>query len=81
MRFGMSALDIGAWLRDLGLERYEAVFEEGEIDAETHLARLLVGEGERTKAFDLLGPVYEWFGEGFNTVDLVDAKTLLDELA
>ena len=32
-------MDIGAWLRDLGLERYEEAFRESEIDAEI-LAKL-----------------------------------------
>jgi hypothetical protein len=27
-------VDIGAWLRQLGLERYEEAFRENEIDAE-----------------------------------------------
>jgi hypothetical protein len=29
----------------------------------------------------LLTPIYGWFKEGFDTADLKDAKTLLDELA
>jgi len=28
-----------------------------------------------------LKPVYDWFTEGFDTADLIDAKTLLDGLA
>ena len=32
-----------------------------------------------TKARDLLAPIYGWFTEGFDTVDLKDAKALLDE--
>jgi len=28
----------------------------------------------------LLAPVYGWFTEGFDTLDLKQAKTLLDEL-
>ena len=31
-------------------------------------------------AGDLLAPLYAWFTEGFDTPDLQDAKTLLDEL-
>jgi hypothetical protein len=27
-----TAMDLGAWLRSLGLERYEAVFRENEIN-------------------------------------------------
>ncbi len=33
-----------------------------------------------TKTRDLLVPVYDWFTEGFDTADLKEAKTLLDEL-
>ena len=29
---------------------------------------------------DLLTPIYEWFTEGFDTPDLKDARTLLNEL-
>jgi predicted ATPase len=37
--------------------------------------------GKRHEARDLLAPVYGWFTEGFDTLDLKEAKTLLDELA
>ncbi len=30
-------------------------------------------------ARDLLGPVYDWFTEGFDTLDLKEAKALLEE--
>ena len=36
---------------------------------------------EHGAARDLLAPVYGWFTEGFDTLDLQEAKTLLDELA
>ena len=32
------------------------------------------------QARELLAPVYGWFTEGFNTLDLKEAKALLDEL-
>jgi predicted ATPase len=38
-------------------------------------------QGERDEARDLLAPVYGWFTEGFDTLDLKEAKKLLDELA
>jgi class 3 adenylate cyclase/predicted ATPase len=47
----------------------------------TSLARLWADQGKRTKAHDLLAPVYGWFTEGFDTADLQDAKALLDELS
>jgi predicted ATPase len=37
-------------------------------------------QGKRDDARNLLAPVYGWFTEGFDTLDLREAKTLLDEL-
>jgi predicted ATPase len=37
-------------------------------------------QGEREDACELLAPVYGWFTEGFDTLDLKEAKALLDEL-
>jgi predicted ATPase len=44
-------------------------------------ARLWRDQGKRDEARKLLAPVYGWFTEGFDTLDLKEAKTLLDELA
>jgi predicted ATPase len=44
------------------------------------LARLWQSRNKRKDAYDLLTPVYNWFTEGFDTADLIDAKALLDEL-
>jgi predicted ATPase len=52
-----------------------------ELRAATSLARLWGEQGRRTAAHDLLAPVYGWFTEGFETLDLKEAKALLDELA
>ena len=51
-----------------------------ELHAAYDLARLWTGRGERARAADLLGPVYGWFTEGFETADLKEAKALLDAL-
>jgi predicted ATPase len=51
-----------------------------ELRAATSLARLWGEQGRRAEARDLLAAVYGWFTEGFDTADLKDAKTLLDEL-
>lgn len=51
-----------------------------ELRAATSLSRLWAENGERQKGLDLLTPVYGWFTEGFNTPDLREAKTLLDQL-
>ena len=45
------------------------------------MARLRRDQGKRDEARELLAPVHSWFTEGFDTVDLKEAKTLLDELA
>jgi predicted ATPase len=36
--------------------------------------------GQADEAYDLLAPVYGWFTEGFDTLDLKEVKALLDEL-
>ena len=36
--------------------------------------------GSLCRVVDLLAPVYDWFTEGFDTADLKEAKTLLDNL-
>jgi predicted ATPase len=51
-----------------------------ELRAASSLARLWRDQGRRAEACDLLAPVYGWFTEGFDTADLKDARTLLDEL-
>jgi tetratricopeptide (TPR) repeat protein len=51
-----------------------------ELRAATGLARMLRARSDRTAARDLLAPVYNWFKDGFDTADLKEAKTLLDEL-
>jgi predicted ATPase len=51
-----------------------------ELRVATSLARLWHQQGKRQEAHDLLAPVYNWFTEGFDTADLMDAKALLDEL-
>ena len=44
------------------------------------LTRLWRDQGKRAEARDLLAHVYNWFTEGFDTLDLKEAKALLDEL-
>ena len=51
-----------------------------ELRAATSLARLWCAEGRRTEAHDLLAPIFDWFTEGFDTLDLIEAKMLLAEL-
>jgi predicted ATPase len=51
-----------------------------ELRASLSLARLWVDQGDRSRAVALLQPIYDWFTEGFDTVDLVEARALLSEL-
>jgi predicted ATPase len=51
------------------------------LRAAVSLARLWGEGGRRAEARNILAPVYGWFTEGFDTVDLKQAKALLDELA
>ena len=74
-------------------ERAEAYFDRAlavarqqqakswELRAAMSLARLWRDQGKQEEARDLLAPVYGWFTEGFDTLDLKEAKALLDELA
>jgi predicted ATPase len=51
-----------------------------ELRAATSLARLWHQQGKREEAQQVLGDIYGWFTEGFDTADLKDAKALLDAL-
>ena len=52
-----------------------------ELRAATSMAKLWRDQGKRREACDLLAPVYGWFTEGFDTIDLKKAKALLGALA
>jgi predicted ATPase len=52
-----------------------------ELRAAMSLSRLWQQQGKRGQARELLAPIYGWFTEGFDTADLQEAKTLLQELA
>ena len=52
-----------------------------ELRAAMSLARLWQGQGKHAEARELLAPIYDWFTEGFDTVDLREARALLAESA
>src|SRR6516162_3382171 len=52
-----------------------------ELRSATSLGRLWRDQGKVQQARELLGPVYGWFTEGFDTRDLKEAKALLDTVA
>ena len=52
-----------------------------ELRAAMSLARLWSDQGKVQEARELLAPIYGWFTEGFDTLDLKEAKALSAELA
>jgi len=52
-----------------------------ELRAAMSMARLWRDQGKRQQARDLLARTYGWFTQGFDTFDLKEARTLLDDLA
>jgi predicted ATPase len=85
--------EIGLTLSDPNAVKAEAYFERSlaiarqqqakswELRAAMSMARLWRDQGKRDEARELLAPVYGWFTEGFDTLDLKEAKALLGELA
>ena len=51
-----------------------------ELRTATSYAHLLQNRGESAAACELLTPVYEWFDEGLDSVDLLDSRAKLGEL-
>jgi predicted ATPase len=51
-----------------------------ELRSSTTLATLFVSRGQSDTARNLLSPIYEWFTEGAETQDLVEARELLESL-
>jgi predicted ATPase len=52
-----------------------------ELRVAMSMAQLWRDQGKRDEARNLLGPIYGWFTEGFDTLDLKEAKALIDALA
>jgi len=52
-----------------------------ELRATLDLARLWQARGDTDQARERLRPVYDWFTEGLDTTDLIEARTLLEVLA
>jgi predicted ATPase len=52
-----------------------------ELRATVSLARLWQSQGREAVAYENLSEIYNWFTEGFDTKDLREAKSLLDELS
>ena len=70
----------GYFQRALAVARQQQA-KSWELRASMSLARLWRDQGKPQQARELLAPVYGWFSEGFDTLDLKEAKALLEELA
>ncbi len=51
-----------------------------ELRSARNLAQIWQKQGRAEEARDLLKGVYNWFSEGFDSVDLCETKILLEEL-
>jgi predicted ATPase len=67
------------FLQAIGVARNQKA-KSLELRAATSLSRLWAGQGKVREAHALLSGVYNWFTEGFDTADLIDARSLLEEL-
>ena len=65
--------------RALAVARHQQA-KSWELRAAMSMARLWRDQGKPQEARELLAPVHDWFTEGFNTLDLKEAKALLGEL-
>ena len=52
-----------------------------ELKAVISLSRLWKQQGKKEQARQMLAEIYGWFGEGFDTKDLIDAKALIEQLS
>jgi predicted ATPase len=64
--------------RALAVARHQQA-KSWKLRAAMSMARLWRDQGKRQQAHDLLAPVYGWFTEGFDSLDLKQAKALLEE--
>jgi class 3 adenylate cyclase/predicted ATPase len=85
--------EIALWSSEPDATKAEAFFDRAlavarqqrakswELRAAMSMGRLWRDQGKRKQAHALLAPVYGWFTEGFDTLDLKEAKALLDALS
>jgi class 3 adenylate cyclase/predicted ATPase len=69
------------WFRDAIEIAHKQQAKSFELRAVMGMGRLLQQQGRKEEARKMLGEIYSWFTEGFDTADLEDAKALLDELS
>jgi adenylate cyclase len=69
----------GCFLKAIDIARQQQA-KSLELQAVMSLARLWQQQGKKAEARQMLADIYSWFTEGFDTADLQEAKTLLEEL-
>ena len=74
------ATKAGAYFERALVVAREQKAKSWELRIAMSLARLWRDRGKQQAAHDLLASVYGWFTEGFDTLDLKEAKALLDTL-
>jgi predicted ATPase len=62
-----------AWAREQQAKSWE-------LRTAMSYARLMQSQGRRAEAVDLLRPIYDWFTEGRDTRDHIEARALLEDL-
>ncbi len=78
LRCGDAAAAEAAFLRALAVARSQEA-KAFELRAATSLYRLRQRREQRLEAHRILAETYAWFGEGFDTPDLADARALLTQ--
>jgi predicted ATPase len=69
----------GSFLKAIEIAQYQQA-KSLELRATVSLARLWRRQGKQHEARQGLAEIYNWFTEGFDTVDLKEAKALLEAL-
>ena len=80
LRQGDASAAEASFRRALEIARQQSA-KSFELRAAMSLSRLLRQQGRTDESRSLLGSIYGWFMEGFETKDLREAKALLAELA
>jgi hypothetical protein len=70
----------GYFLKAIDIARQQQA-KSWELRAAASLTRLWQRQGKQHEARQLLAEIYGWFTEGFDTKDLQEVKSLLEELA
>lgn len=81
LRQGAAADEVEVWYRQSIARARSQAAKSLELRATMSLCRLLQQQGRAKDGQQMLAELYAWFREGFDTRDLIEAKTLLFALA